>query len=163
MGELKELALHPEVGDEGECEHNGVRGQVAARVIANQQDRPVVGDVVEATDLGPMPQGRQEPGGREPLSDEIGVPLVQVGPRDTIENGSGERGTDPLNRARHRPASQCLRADLAVGRSGPWEGLHVRRQMSPARRCCGLCRRGPCEVLEGHRRRGLVAGMVPGA
>ena len=41
-------ALHPEVGAEGEREHAGVHGHVPARVVAHQQHRALLGNVLEA-------------------------------------------------------------------------------------------------------------------
>ena len=48
--ELVEASLDAEVGAEGDGEHAGVRRQVAARVVADHHERPVLGNPLEALD-----------------------------------------------------------------------------------------------------------------
>ena len=61
MGELVEGALDAEVGAEGEREDRGVGRQVAAGVVADEQDRPLLGDVPQASDLAAEPEAGEQP------------------------------------------------------------------------------------------------------
>src|SRR4051794_21433289 len=91
VGELVEGALDPEVGAEREREDAGVRGQVAARVVAHEQHRALLGHVAEPAHLGAEVQRGEQPQPREALPDVVGVALVEV--------GRGDAGPDELRDA----------------------------------------------------------------
>ena len=82
VGELVEGPLDAEVGVEGEREHDRVRRHVAAGVVADEQHRPLVGDVAQAADLAAVPEAGEQPHQRQVLADVVGVALVEVGARD---------------------------------------------------------------------------------
>ena len=82
MGELVEAALDAEVGAEREREDVRVGRQVAARVVADEQDRALRRDVVEAAHVGAEVEAREQPQPRQRLADVVGVALVEVGGRD---------------------------------------------------------------------------------
>jgi hypothetical protein len=82
VGELVEAPLDAEVGAEGGGEDRGVRGEVAARVVADEQHRALFRDVAQAADLAAEPEAREQPHARKGLADVVGVALVEVGGRD---------------------------------------------------------------------------------
>jgi hypothetical protein len=51
-------------------------------VIADQQHRPLGGNAVQATHVGPEIQRRQQPGSGQLLADIVRVALIEVGLRD---------------------------------------------------------------------------------
>src|SRR3954452_20861394 len=68
MRELVEGPLQPEARDEREREQERVRRDVAAGVVADEQHRSAIGDVLEAADVGPegarqhaAPEGQRAP------------------------------------------------------------------------------------------------------
>ncbi len=100
MGELVEGALDAEVGREGEREDDRVRRQVAAGVVADEQDAALLGDVAQPAHLAAEVQRGQQPQPRQALADVVGVALVEVGGRDPA------RPTRPLTRAEHAQPSR---------------------------------------------------------
>src|SRR5207302_50729 len=58
-------------------EGDAVGTGVATRVVADQQDGPLVRDVVQTSDLGPVPQRRQQPGRRQRVPDVVGIAVVE--------------------------------------------------------------------------------------
>src|SRR5207248_11455890 len=65
-----------------------------ARMVADEQHRPVVRDVAEASDLAPEPQAREQPQEGELLADVVGIALVEVGPRDAPLRDASELAPD---------------------------------------------------------------------
>ena len=61
VGELVEGPLDAEVGAEGEREDARVGREVAARVVADEQDRPLLGDVAQPADLAAEAEAGQQP------------------------------------------------------------------------------------------------------
>ena len=102
VGQLVEGALHPEVGTEGEREDRRVGRQVAPRVVADEQDRPLLRDVPQAADLAAEPQAGEEPEARQALADVVGVALVEVGARDSqldlLAHARDQEGDEPARR-----------------------------------------------------------------
>ena len=82
----------------------GVGRQVAARVVADEQHRPVLGDVAQAPDLAAEVQAGQQPQPRQLLADVVGVALVEVG---GAGSGAGPATATPrtrrVGRLRARP------------------------------------------------------------
>src|SRR5439155_13493759 len=64
---------------EGQHEHHAVRGHVPARVVAHEQERTVLGNALEAPDLGPKVDRGQHPGPRQLSADVPGIPGVEIG------------------------------------------------------------------------------------
>ena len=95
MGELVEDALDPEVGREREREDARVRRQVAARVVADQQHRPLLGHVAQAAHLGAEVERRGEPQRRQVLADVVGVSIVEVRARDLALDLPGDATERP--------------------------------------------------------------------
>ena len=79
VGELVEGPLDAEVGAEGEREDDRVGRQVAAGVVADQQHRAALGDVLQVADLAPEPERRDQPVERQVLADVVGVAVVEIG------------------------------------------------------------------------------------
>ena len=77
VSELVEPSLDPEVAAEGQREGDAVGAGVATRVVANEQDGPLVGDVVQTPDLGPVPQRGEQPCGRQGVPDVVGITVVE--------------------------------------------------------------------------------------
>ena len=77
VGQLVEAAFDAEVAAEGQGEDDAVGAGVAARVVADEEHGPLVGNVVEPSDLGPVPQGGEEPGQRQGVPDVVGVAVVE--------------------------------------------------------------------------------------
>ena len=170
MGELVEAPLDAEVGAEGEREHARVGREVAARVVADQQHRALLGDAVEAAHLGAEVEAGEHPQPRQRLADVVGVALVEVGgghaPLGLLgDRGEGARrearardahaGPDP-RRGTVRPPSPAPRAAPVAARASSRAALPGRRILcgSPcgrsaqqvARLAAGAAARAPCAV-----------------
>jgi hypothetical protein len=61
VGELVEAALDPEPGAEGEGEDQRVGARVAPGVIADEEHRALLGDVLEPAHLGAVPDRGEQP------------------------------------------------------------------------------------------------------
>jgi hypothetical protein len=79
VGQLVERPLDAEVRGERQRENEGVRREVAAAVIADQQHRPVGGNPLETAHVGPEVERRQQPQPRQLLADVVRVSLVEIG------------------------------------------------------------------------------------
>ena len=90
VGQLVKRALDAEVGVERQREDGGVGRDVAARVVAHQQDRSVVGDVAQAPDLAAEVEAGQQPHPWQRLADVVGVARVEVGGRDALLDLGGQ-------------------------------------------------------------------------
>ena len=123
VGERVERALDAEVRAEGEREDAAVDGEVAAGVVADEQDRAVLGDVAQAADLAAEVQARQQP---QPRAGARGC-----------SPGRGRRGSAVGMRSRDLPAG-----DAAARRSGRPEppSPSVRRRRRRRRRQCAFAR-----------------------
>ncbi len=88
--QLVEGALDPEIRVEREREDDRVGRHVAPGVIADQQDRPFVGDVAQPAHLAAVPEARQQPHQRQPLADEVRIAFVEVGAGDPLLGLSAE-------------------------------------------------------------------------
>ncbi|MBJ7608082.1 MAG: hypothetical protein JF887_01445 [Candidatus Dormibacteraeota bacterium] len=75
-------ALDPETGLERQSEREGVDDHVAARVVADQQHRTVLGDVLHAADVGAQVQAGEHPEKGQLVADVVGIALIEVGPGD---------------------------------------------------------------------------------
>ena len=87
-----EPPLDAEVGGEGEREDHRVRGDVAARVVADQQHRPLGRDPLQPAHVGAEVEGGEHPEPRQLLAQVVGVALVQVRHGDAV----GDRLLDLL-------------------------------------------------------------------
>ena len=76
--ELVERPLDAEVRAEREREHEGVGREIAAAVVADEQNRPVGRNPFEAADVGTEIQRRQQPQAGKLLADVVGVALIEV-------------------------------------------------------------------------------------
>jgi hypothetical protein len=137
VGELVEGPLDAEVGVEGEGEDRGVGREVAARVVADEQHRPLLGDVPQAADLAAEVEARQQPQARQRLADVVRVALVEIGrrhaaddlARDGPDQPAGERSPRGVRLvallvlAAHAPIADGVGA-VAVARCG---GAHAGR------------------------------------
>ena len=93
MGELVKAALDAEVGVEGEREDERVGRQVAARVVADQQHRPVLGDAPHVAHVAAEPEAGEQPDQRQVLADVVGIAVVEVGGEpvlDALEDRAGD-------------------------------------------------------------------------
>jgi hypothetical protein len=73
---------------------------VSARVVADEQDGTVVGDVAQSTDLATEPDAREQPEQRELLADVIGVALVEVSARNAALDDARELAPRPAGERR---------------------------------------------------------------
>ena len=98
MRELVEAPLDAEVGVEREGEYQRVGREVAAGVVADQQHGALGWDVLEALDLGPEVEAREQPHPRQRVADVVGVALVEVRLRDAaldlLREGAAQDGDE---------------------------------------------------------------------
>ena len=102
--ELVERPLDTKVGAERQGEHEAVRGNVAAAVVAHQQHRPFRRNAMQSTNVGPEVQGGEHPHAWQLVSDVVRVTLVQIrlgDPGDDLLPG-------PFNDVRHTRHSSTL-------------------------------------------------------
>ena len=77
--QLVERPLDAEIRAKGQREHERVGRHVAAAVVADQQHRAFGGNPVQARDIGPEIQRRQQPRSWQLVADIVGIPLIEVG------------------------------------------------------------------------------------
>ena len=159
--ELVEAPLDAEVGAEREREDVRVGREVAARVVADQQHRALLGDVLEAANVGAEVEAREHPEAGQRLADVVGVALVEVGRRGRRRWASAaiapiSRAAMPAAEPRRRrwPARGAGRAAVRTEPLRRGRGAHGRRSLRPlvSRRAW---RSGPAR-----RRPGRAADLV---
>lgn len=74
MGQRVDGSLDPEVSVERKHEDHAVRSHVATRMVAHDEHRTFLRDVVQAFDLGPEVSRGEEPHPGKLIADEVGVP-----------------------------------------------------------------------------------------
>ena len=127
--------------------------EVAARVVAHEQHRALLGDVLEAANLGAEVEARQHPQPRQRLADVVGIALVEVGRRHAplgLLPRSPRSAARPSGRARR--AWQATARRSAVRRSVGGRGAHGDRS--------GRSSHGALEVGPARRRPGRAADPV---
>ena len=129
VGERVERALDAEVRAEREREDAAVDGEVAAGVVADQQDRPLLGDVAQPADLAAEVQARQQPQRGQALADVVGVALVEVGGGDAPGDLAGDSARARSGRPRSPPAGAAVRGGVVA----------VERAREPCRRSRARC------------------------
>lgn len=76
--ELEERPFHTEIRTERQGEHECVRRDISATVIPDQQNGLVGRNAVQPPDVGPEVQRGEHPQAGQPITDVIGVAMVQV-------------------------------------------------------------------------------------
>ena len=140
-----EPPLDPEVGREGEREDHRVRGDVAARVVADQQHRPLRGDPLQSAHVGAEVEGGEHPEAGQLLADVVGVAIVEVGSRDpggdqvldAVGGGQASHPLRDLTAQSHQtvagrvpgfgPSSTCLAGPTPAGSADGVRGPPPRR------------------------------------
>ena len=130
-----------------------VRGEVAAGVVAHQQHRALLRDVLEPAHVGAEVEARQHPEAGQRLADVVGVALVEVRSRHAPLSLLGHRGDQPARhlRERRRGAHRARRGARRrlgagpVGRLARGLGGHAARRA--AGRISGQLDGGPCGRL----------------
>jgi hypothetical protein len=97
VGELEEAPLDAEPGREREREDERVGRDVAARVVSDEQDGPVGGDLLHALHVGSEVEAREQPQARQRLADVVRVALVEIGQRDAALQLVGQDAPERLH------------------------------------------------------------------